>query len=202
VLFFSCSAYATSGRNGYIEGIAGFVLKDEKLMRAAADGDINAFGELVCRHQQYVWNIAWRLLKNPVEAEDATQDVFMKLLDAVPRYRPTAAFRTYLRCITIRLCLDRLEKKQPIYMDHLPQLVSPGAHPLDKIKQQESGVYVRRALDSLPPRQRTALILRYYEDLDYREIAQSMNTSVKSVERLLARGRKALANLLAGIYGK
>lgn len=169
---------------------------DEDLMQAAARGDLDAFGELVRRYQRYAWNIAWRLLQDPIEAEDAAQEAFIKILEAAPRYRPLAAFQTYLCRIVTRLCLDRLEKKCPDYTDRLPDSAAPDPDPSDKLAEREDAAVLHRILDSLPPRQRAALILRHYEDLSYREIAKSMGISVKSVERLLAHGREKLSVLL------
>lgn len=171
---------------------------DEELMQAASGGDMDAFGELVRRHELSAWNAAWRLLGDATEAEDAAQDAFLKILDAAPRYRPTASFRTYLYRVVTRLCLNRMEKKRPHYVDRLPVSVSvstdPG--PVETLARRETADAVRRALDALPPRQRAALILRYYEDMSYREIAEVMDTTVKSVERLLGRGREGLQHRL------
>jgi RNA polymerase sigma-70 factor (ECF subfamily) len=169
---------------------------DEELMLAVASGDLDAFGELVRRHQRSAWNVAWRMLQDRAEAEDTTQDAFLKILNAAPRYRPTASFRTYLYRVISRLCLDRLPKKHPLYTDRLPPSVSEDPGPPEQVGRQETAADVRRALDALPPRQRMALVLRHFEELSYREIAEVMNTSVKSVERLLSRGRDQLAEAL------
>mgnify|MGYP006304968251 CR=1 FL=1 len=169
---------------------------DEELMLAVASGDLDAFGELVRRHQRSAWNVAWRMLHDSTEAEDAAQDAFLKILNAAPRYRPTASFRTYLYRVISRLCLDRLRKMHPIYTDRLPPSVSEDPGPPEQIGRRETAADVRRALDTLPPRQRMALGLRHFEELSYKEIAEVMDTSVKSVERLLSRGREALADPL------
>ena len=169
---------------------------DEELMQAASGGDMEAFGKLVRRHERSAWSAAWRLLGDATEAEDAAQDAFLKILDAAPRYRPTASFRTYLYRVMTRLCLNRMEKKRPHYVDRLPVSPSADPGPPETLALRESADAVRRALDALPPRQRAALILRHYEDMSYQEIAEVMDTSVKSVERLLGRGREGLQRLL------
>jgi RNA polymerase sigma-70 factor (ECF subfamily) len=150
----------------------------------------------VRRYERLAWNAAWRLLGDATEAEDAAQDAFLRILDAAPRYRPTASFRTYLYLVVTRLCLDRMEKKRPHYVGQPPVSASAEPGPTDALAQREAADAVRRALDALPARQRAALILRHYEDLSYLEIAGAMDTSVKSVERLLARGREALQRRL------
>jgi RNA polymerase sigma-70 factor (ECF subfamily) len=169
---------------------------DEELMQAAAGGDMDAFADLVRRHQRSAWNAAWRLLDDAAEAEDAAQDAFLKILDAAPRYRPRASFRTYLYRVVTRLCLDRMEKKRPRYVDQLPATPSAGLGPPETLARRESADAVRRALDALPARQRAAVVLRHYEGLSYQEIAEAMGVSVKSVERLLARARESLADRL------
>ena len=169
---------------------------DEELMQAVAGGDLEAFGEIVRRHQTSAWNAAYRLLADAAEAEDAAQDAFLKILHAAQRYRPTASFRTYLYCIVTRLCLDRLEKKRPTYVDWLPPSASDDPAPPDVLAHREAKKAIRRTLDALPTRQRTALVLRHFEDLSYQEIADVMDASVKSVERLLARARDALRHRL------
>ena len=169
---------------------------DEELMQAASGGDMEAFGELVRRHERSAWNAAWRLLGDAAEAEDAAQDAFLKILDAAPRYRPTASFRTYLYRVVTRLCLNRMEKRGPQYVDRLPVSPSADPGPPETLARRETAHAVRHALNALPPRQRAALILRHYEDMSYQKIAETMDTSVKSVERLLGRGREGLQRLL------
>lgn len=170
------------------------MLTDFELMQNAAKGDMGAFGDLVIRHQQKAWNIAWRLLNDADEAEDVAQEAFIRILKAAPRYRPEAAFSTYLYRIVTRLCLDRLEKKRPDYMDFPPESISSEPDPSETLGKKETADSVRGMLNKLPSRQRTAIILRYYENLSYREISEVMNISEKSVEHLLARGREALGN--------
>jgi RNA polymerase sigma-70 factor (ECF subfamily) len=170
---------------------------NEELMQAVADGDMDAFGEIVRRHQTSAWNAAWRLLGDAAEAEDAAQDAFMKILQAAPRYRPTATFRTYLYRVVTRLCLDRLEKKRPQYAGGLPTAEAGSLAPPELLVEREAKAAVHRALDALPARQRTAIVLKHFEGLSYQQIAGAMDTSPKAVERLLARAREELHRRLS-----
>jgi RNA polymerase sigma-70 factor (ECF subfamily) len=170
---------------------------DEELMRAVQQGDLSAFEQIVLRHQTAAWNTACRFLNDSVEAEDVSQDAFMRVLDAAARYRPTAKFQTYLLQIVTRLCLDRVRKKRPSYTDTLPNIPATESSPAGQMLERERNQLVREAMDELPARQRLALILRYDEELSYQEIAAVLEVSAKAVERLLARGRAALAVLLA-----
>jgi len=166
-------------------------------MRAVQQGDLSAFEQIVLRHQTAAWSAACRFLNDPAEAEDVAQDAFLRVLDAASRYRPTAKFQTYLLQIVTRLCLDRVRKKRPIYTDTLPDTPASGASPAGRLLDRERNQLVRQALDKLPAQQRLALILRYDEELSYQDIAAVLQVTPKAVERLLARGRAALAVLLS-----
>lgn len=90
---------------------------DEELMSDVAEGDLVAFEQLVRRHQASAWNAAFHLLGNVHAAEDISQEAFLRILRAAPRYRPTAAFRTYLYRIVTRLCRDRHRRSSPFFGD-------------------------------------------------------------------------------------
>jgi RNA polymerase sigma-70 factor (ECF subfamily) len=169
---------------------------DENLMLAAGCGDVQAFEQIVLRHQAFAWSIAYRFVGNREDAEDLVQDAFLRLLAAAPRYRPTASFRTYFSRIISRLCLDHIQKKRPSASDELPECEDPNPLPDNVVVSEEEALAVRRSVDMLPPNQRLVIILRYYEDYSYREIAAAMDTTEKAVERLLARGRQSLGNSL------
>ena len=165
-------------------------------MLAVSNGDLDAFEQIVLRHQNSAWYTAYRFLGDRVTAEDVAQEAFLKVLDAAGRYRTTARFRTYLYRVVTRLCLDHARKKQPAYVDDLSTVSGPSPSPLDAAVSRERGEAVWKALDALPPRQRMAVVLRYYEGLSGQEMAAAMGVSVKGVERLLARARRVLEVLL------
>jgi RNA polymerase sigma-70 factor (ECF subfamily) len=75
-------------------------------MQAVAGGDLDSFEEIVLRYRQYAWRIAYRFLGDAMESEDVAQESFLKILEAAPRYRPTATFRTYFYRTLTRLCID------------------------------------------------------------------------------------------------
>lgn len=169
---------------------------DELLMQAVAEGDLKAFGKIVERHHAWAWRIAYRFLGHEEDAADLVQDAFIRLLDAAGRYRPNARFRTYFYQVITRLCLDRAKKKQPLYLETIPDSPDPRPGVADTMMRHEAVVAVRAALDTLPPNQRMAIVLRYYEDLNYEEIASALETTAKAVERLLARGRERLREII------
>lgn len=171
-------------------------------MSDAAHGKLSAFEQLVRRHQASAWNAAFRLLGNANDAEDVAQEAFLRILRAAHRYRPTASFRTYLYRILTRLCRDHRRKAA------LPSCPNPDAEPGQGLPAEACAIAkeerraMQEALASLPVRQREAVVLRYYERLSYDEIGQVMGTSRKGVERLLAKGRAALAGLLSDFLEK
>lgn len=170
---------------------------DSELMSAAAGGDLDAFGELVSRHQRTAWNIAWRMLGDGAEAEDAAQEAFLRIFQSLDRYRPTASFRTYLYRIVTNICLDRARKMNPVIMGELPPVAHDSPAPDDETIGRERNEAIHAAIHKLPPTQRAAIILRHFDELSYREIAETLDTSEKSVEKLLSRARKSLAKQLA-----
>ena len=168
------------------------MLTDEELMQAVARGDLSAFEQVVLRHQKEAWSAAWRLLGDAAEAEDIAQEAFLKILEAAPRYRPTASFRTYLYRVVTNLCIDRAERKRPLLPGRIPEAASHTPSPADVLDAQERQEAVRAALETIPPRQKAAVVLRHFEGLPIQEIAVVMDITPKAVERLLARARSAL----------
>lgn len=165
---------------------------DEELMEAAGQGDRDAFGELVRRHHEAVFRLAARFLGDRQEAADITQEAFLRILEAAPRYRPTAAFSTYLYRVVGNLCTDHRRKARPETGGELPDRPSEAPSALDGLAQDQRAEAIRAALGALPPRQRLAVLLKYYEGLGYRELAEALETSEKGAERLLSRGREEL----------
>ena len=169
---------------------------DEELMTAASEGDMDAFEELVLRHQAGAINVALRLLSDEHRAQDAAQEAFLRLLESAPRYRPTARFRTYLYRILTRICVDHYRKRVPERHPDITSVESGHAAPPEVLIQRERANRVRAAIGSLPMRQRVALVLKHYEGLSYGEIAETMGSSVSAVDSLLARARSALRDRL------
>jgi len=168
----------------------------EQLMQALAGGDLDAFDQLVLRHQKSAWAIACRFLGDRHEAEDVVQDAFVRLLSAAGRYQPTCSFKTYFYQIISRLCLDRAKKKRPQHSDTIPDVPDSGPDATSEIERRQDAEAVRAALAALPTQQRLAVVLRYYEGLSYQDIASALETTPKAVERLLARGRDRLQTIL------
>jgi RNA polymerase sigma-70 factor (ECF subfamily) len=170
---------------------------NEELMLSLSRGDFQALEIIVSRFQKKIWNIAFRFLGNEEEAQDITQEIFLKIFEAAPQYRVTASFQSYLFRIVTNLCLDHIRKKQPVYLENFPDIESENPSPIETILHQEQSTAVFRAIAQLPPGQRLTVVLKYFENLKYSEIADAMNISEKAVERLLARGRASLEKMLS-----
>ena len=165
---------------------------DEQLMLKVRDGDPDAFEQIVLRHQAAVWRTAHRFVSDEAEAEDLAQKAFLRILDAAPRYKPTASFRTFLFRVLTRLCLDHLEKKLPQYVDQLPERPDESSSPEHLARLGERDAAIQDALNELPTNQRMAVVLRYFEGMGAADCAEALGVSAKAVERLLARARGAL----------
>lgn len=169
---------------------------DELLMQAMGKGDMASLARIVERNQTWAWRVAYRFTGNSDDASDIVQEAFLRLLNASGRYQPTAKFRTFFYQIISRLCLDWAKKKQPLYLESIPDSPDPLPGAADAMIRRETSIAVRTALNALPPNQRMAIVLRYYEDLNYKEIALALKTTTKAVERLLSRGRERLRKIL------
>jgi RNA polymerase sigma-70 factor (ECF subfamily) len=161
-------------------------------MRRVALGDLSAFEEIVLRHQNRAWAVAWRSLGDSSEAQDVVQEAFLRVLRAAPRYRPVAPFHTYLLQIVTRLCLDVRVKKRPDYVRNLPEVADQSQSPEEHLQYRERMLAVRRALGRLPARHRVAIVLRHEEGLSYDGIARVLSISTKAVDSLLQRARESL----------
>ena len=165
---------------------------DEQLMQVVADGNLEAFNELLLRYQSFAWKMAYRFLGDAMEAEDVAQESFLKTLEAARSYRPTAAFRSYFYHTLTHLCIDRTRKKQPASIDDIPEAIDPSLSPDESLIKKELQDQIHLALDTLPPNQKAAMILRHYEGLSYTEIAQILGVTPKAVEGLISRARASL----------
>ena len=165
---------------------------DEDLMLSVRDGDLDAFEQIVVRYQAEAWRVAYRFTGDAAEAEDLAQDAFLKILDAAPRYKPSATFRTYFYRVLTRLCIDHQRKKRPVLADPLPSMPDTTPPPSVQADRAERDALIQAALNSLPADYRMAVVLRYFEGLSGAEMAEAMDRSVKAVERLLARAKFAL----------
>jgi len=168
------------------------VISDEALMTSAAQGDLSAFEQIVLRYQALVWRVAYRFVGNSAEAKDVAQTAFMKLFEALPRYRATALLKTYLFRIVNTTCIDYSRKNRPSLLSDPDSVLDATPSVIDVMIAHEREKAVQQAIETLPPRQRSAITLRYEAELSIREIAIILKGSEKAVERLIAHAREIL----------
>jgi RNA polymerase sigma-70 factor, ECF subfamily len=172
--------------------------QDRISVQAALRGDQAAFGDLVSRYQTAVYNMAYRMLGNPTEAEDAAQEVFVRAWKQLHSFQPERRFSTWLLSIASHHCIDLLRRRRPSApLDDVALYVpSDDPEPIDTVLQGEQSDMVRQLLDTLPDKYRSVTVLRYYNDLSYDEIANMTGLTESAVKTQLHRARRMLAEKL------
>jgi RNA polymerase sigma-70 factor (ECF subfamily) len=171
-------------------------------LEQALQGDTAAFGELVRAYERPVYNLTYRMLANPAEAEDAAQETFLRAYTKLATYQPERKFVNWLLSIASHHCIDRLRRKgrapQLSLEEPLPPqwLTSDAPQPDQEVSKKQERDQVRRMLDRLPPVYRTAIVLRYWYDMSYQEIAMIMETTESAIKSRLHRARRMLADEL------
>jgi RNA polymerase sigma-70 factor (ECF subfamily) len=173
---------------------------DALLVARSAGGDRRAFDELVVRHGPYALRVAGRLLRDRARAEDVVQEAFVRCWSQIHRFDSRQArFTTWLYRIVVNLCIDSQRRREPEPLPADFDIIDTASAVDDMMESNERIAILARALDELPVRQRAALTLVYDEGLSGAEAARVLGSSVKAVERLLARARMYLrACLLSG----
>jgi RNA polymerase sigma-70 factor (ECF subfamily) len=173
---------------------------DEALMARVARGDERAFQLLARRHVPAMLGIARRILGNAAEAEDVAQEALMRVWTHAPRWQPLALFRTWLTRVVVNLCLDRKRRAPWVELEAAGDIVDPSPGATEKVETEERERMVAAAIDRLPARQRSAIMLTYGEGMSNAKVAEILETSVSAVETLLVRGkqnlRRALGNMI------
>jgi RNA polymerase sigma-70 factor (ECF subfamily) len=172
------------------------------LVDRARDGDRDAFGELVAIHQQDVYTLAVRLVRDRDEASDIAQDAFIRAWRAMPKFRGDAKFSTWLHRITVNTAWTHRTRQNRVRLDPLDSLVAePQATTLDPIRAGESvsiGPRIEAALRELSYSIRSVVVLKDIYDWSHSEIAEHLGITVTAAKVRLHRGRKLLRTRLDG----
>jgi RNA polymerase sigma-70 factor (ECF subfamily) len=173
---------------------------DPITVQRARAGDSRAFSRLVETYQTPVYNLCYRVLGNPHEAEEAAQEAFLRAYTRLGSYDPARSFKTWLLSIAHHYCIDRLRRRRLNFLslDDEPALDtaawrSAAPTPEETTMRRERDGEIQAMLDLLPAKDRSALVMRYWYDLSYEEIAQATATTVSAVKSRLHRAREALA---------
>ncbi|SPF78082.1 ECF RNA polymerase sigma factor SigW [Pseudoprimorskyibacter insulae] len=172
---------------------------DDALLARYATGDAAAARALTARLTPRVYGHAYRLLGDRAEAEDVTQEALLRLWRIAPNWREgEAKVSTWLYRVTANLCTDRVRRKRPSGMEDMPEMADDGPGADSAMQERARADALQSALHDLPDRQRQAVVLRHIEELGTPEIAAIMDIGPRAVESLVARGKRALAEILRG----
>ncbi|MEW5829092.1 MAG: sigma-70 family RNA polymerase sigma factor [Chloroflexota bacterium] len=167
----------------------------------AARGEQEAFSEIVRAHQRAVFNVAYRLLGNARDAEDAAQEALLRAYQFFDKFDADRPLGPWLKRITVNVCLNRLERIPPAASldEGLPPPPDPHPGPEAETVKRLHDERIRKEILSLPPRYRVIIELRHFQELSYEEIARELDRPLSDVKSDLFRARKLLAERLKDI---
>jgi RNA polymerase sigma-70 factor, ECF subfamily len=186
---------------------------DQALVRDAKKGDTMAFEELVARHRDKIYARAWSIMRNEDEALDLSQEAWVKAWQRLEQFQGDSSFATWLTRITINLCLDRIRKQKRQRTESIEemdeesggverQMPAVTINPTERLERGELRQRIEKAMDQLSEAHRTVLILHEFEDMEYKNIAKTMNCSIGTVMSRLFYARRKMAALLADLKTK
>lgn len=189
---------------------------DHELIKACQSGDTKAFELLVTRHRGRVYAMVQNMIKNDADAWDLSQEVFIKVWKALPRFEARAKFSTWLYRITHNVVYDWLRKRKIDSAGELNDFLlnasdvavgstttpNQALRPDTAVENSELGAQIKKALDTLSPEHRETILLREVQGFDYKEIAKAMDCSLGTVMSRLYYARKKLQTLLTNENGE
>ena len=179
------------------------MLNEEQIwLEQARRGDQTAFGKLIEAYQRPVYNLAYRMLNNSGEAEEAAQEAFIRAYTRLHTYNPDHKFSTWMLSITYNYFIDLIRKRRELLLSideplppH-PALMSDGQKgPEAQMEMSEQQDMVQSLLQELPEDYRQTVVLRYWHEMSYEEIAEMMDTTVSAIKSRLFRARRLLAEV-------
>ena len=169
-------------------------LSDDELVEASTS-DLEAFGELIRRHQDFVYGAALRIVRNPVMAQDLAQETFIRAHRALSGFRGQAQVRSWLYRIATNLALNAVQRRKEYPAETLPD--KPARQ--DPVSDAENRALRRdleEAIAELPEKLKKPLVLREFEHMSYQEIAEVMDLPLNTVRTRILRARRALREKL------
>src|SRR6266704_6548887 len=190
-----------SSSSEYARGAIVEALSDAELVELVLAGEQDAFAVLVERYKDAVQNLAYRMLGNVTEAEDVTQEVFVRAYTQLATYKSVHKFSTWLLSIASHLAIDQLRRRRflALPLEDVPFLewiVDEGSGPEQTALEGEQQDEIQTYLQRLPSKYRAVIVLRYWYDLSYEEIAQALKLTPALVKARLHRARELLARYM------
>jgi len=170
---------------------------DIDLLARIGQGDQRAARQMVASKLPRLMALATRMLNDSSEAQDVAQETFVRIWKQAAHWQPDGArFDTWVHRVAMNLCYDRLRGRPHLTEEEVPEQQDPHGHADARMIKTQQDKQVLDALATLPPRQREALILQYYQEFSNAESAAMMDISIDALESLLCRARRALRNAL------
>ncbi len=187
--------------------------EDKALVQQAKKGDMLAFEELVARHRDKIYARAYSMMRNEEEAVDLSQEAWVKAWQRLLQFQGDSSFATWLTRITINLCLDQLRKRKRQRAESIEemdeefggverQMEIVVTNPTERLERGELRARIDEAMKKLSHEHRTVLVLCEFEEMEYKEIAKTMECSIGTVMSRLFYARRKLASLLQDLKGK
>ena len=170
---------------------------DQDLVLKAQAGDKNAYAKLVERHYEMILAVSYGVLNQRQEAQDATQEVFIKVFDQIKNFEGKSKFKSWLYRIATNHAIDATRRRKPNEtIDKAETLATQHISPDEEVVQNETKKMIREALNLLSPEHRAILVLREWHNLSYEEIAEALNLEIGTVMSRLFYARKSLGKIL------
>ncbi|WP_420481832.1 RNA polymerase sigma factor SigW [Cohnella zeiphila] len=179
---------------------------ETRLARLARKGDQRAFAEIVDLYKDKLYHLAYRMMNNRQEAEDVVQESFLRVYKHLDRYDENQKFSTWIYRIATNLCIDRLRKRRPVYsldaetdhegLDGYAMLPSDERTPESEVILSETQRLIRDAIETLPVKYKSVMILRYLQDLSLQEISDVLDLPVTTIKTRVHRGREFMRKKL------
>ncbi|MFS1514633.1 RNA polymerase sigma factor SigW [Chengkuizengella sp. SCS-71B] len=178
-----------------------------KIIKLAKKGNHQAFSDLVDLYKNKIYHLGYRMLGNKQEAEDITQETFLRVYKSIHKYDAKYKFSTWIFRIGTNLCIDRLRKRKNAFsldaetiegegIDGYDILPSEDDSPDQQLIISETQRHVREAIDKLPEKYKSVVVLRYLHDLSLQEVGDILNMPVTTVKTRVHRGREYLRKKL------
>ena len=166
-------------------------------VEASQRGDREAFDQLVVLYQRDVYRLCYRYVNNHEDANDLTQEAFLRAWRGIGRFRGHSAFSTWLYRVAVNACLNFRASKKPPAQELPETLADPGMGAAQRVEKTDQARRVRQAVSRLPEKQRATLILKIYHELTHQEVARVMGSTVGTVKANLFHALGNLKKLVA-----